>query len=997
MKRIFRIIKIFALLLSICTFITNGCVYAFGDTVYMPNLSYIGDNEVTFIVEVEGGPALTNDKLKKGFSLNSITNEIISEQNKVIDSIKEEVSDKATIGYTYTSLFNGFSLDGKEAQLEAIKNIDGVKNVYISRKIPFKQPMVESSGEAVDVDSAYDSKYTGEGQAIAVIDAFCDIEHDIFKGDIKNPKFSEEYIDGLLKNNTLNTENISTGVYRNEKFPFVYNYAAKSLDVDVCESDHGTHVAGIAAGNNGKSSKGTTFTGVAPDAQIVFMNIMQDGYIADKDVFAALNDSALIGVDVINMSLGDEYSDSAIDYVYDTIVKNARESGISVAAAAGNSSRKYKEKTPLTANIDYSTVGSPGVSKDVTAVASAYVKSRTSTASGTEKIYTKRISSYSSWGVDSTLELKPEVSAPGESIYCSIPNNKYIRMSGTSMASPYIAGAYALTRQYYKSNPYIAAYNGYTGGEFSDLIENVIMNSAEILRYENGVPYSPRVQGAGLINFKNLLNSKVLLTGNSDKAKISLGEIDNSFDVSFKITNISNETVRFDDISIELLTDGYTTKNGENYVADSVKIENSFINNLPTEISVAPGKEYTFTAKIALDNEFLKENKKIFTNGFFIDGFVVLNTQDKSQYASMPFTGFYGGWKTAPIFDKTRYDEGGSILIDPNNADTSGTYLRLINKNNSKEMYFAGINNCDKTILNKKYISFSNKSNFDLQIHIQSLRAASKYGFIITDKADKTVWGLIMGNKNAVFGKYDPISIGLSNNKFSDIAEGDYNLKIDAYGVGSEEVSDTFTLPLAIDNTAPQVISAAYNEDTKRLIVVAKDNQYLSYIKVKYDDTFTELPYNETEQNEKEQTVTKEVILDDVKDPSSISVKVFDYAMNIGEKEVKIEKNNDRFEVKLLTVCNVNNEVTATFNFVNSGEAADADIIAGFYDDKSKLIAVDKIDDYSIEKGSVDLTFKENCDIQKIKSIRVFIWNPTAAIPLDNAKTFMYICDYLNE
>lgn len=128
--------------------------------------------------------------------------------------------------------------------------------------------------------------------------------------------------------------------------------------------------------------------------------------------------------------------------------------------------------------------------------------------------------------------------------------------------------------------------------------------------------------------------------------------------------------------------------------------------------------------------------------------------------------------------------------------------------------------------------------------------------------------------------------------------------------------------------------------------------------------------------------------LSDVKDPSTISLKVFDYAMNIGEKEIQIEKAKDKFEVNLLTISNVNNEVAATFDFSNLGESVEADIFAGFYDDKSKLIAVDKMDNYSIEKGSVDLTFKEKCDIQKIKSIRVFIWNPTAAIPMDNVKTF---------
>ena len=62
------------------------------------------------------------------------------------------------------------------------------------------------------------------------------------------------------------------------------------------------------------------------------------------------------------------------------------------------------------------------------------------------------MSDFSSWGVTLDLKLKPEIAAPGGNIYSAVLNNGYANMSGTSMASPHMAGLSALAKQYIMSD-----------------------------------------------------------------------------------------------------------------------------------------------------------------------------------------------------------------------------------------------------------------------------------------------------------------------------------------------------------------------------------------------------------------------------------------------------------------------------------------------------------------------------------------------------------------
>lgn len=86
-----------------------------------------------------------------------------------------------------------------------------------------------------------------------------------------------------------------------------------------------------------------------------------------------------------------------------------------------------------------------------------------------------RMSDFSSWGTTSDLKLKPEITAPGGDIYSTLPNNLYGNMSGTSMASPHLAGAAAVMNQYIRES--VEGGIGMTAAEKTELSNALMMST----------------------------------------------------------------------------------------------------------------------------------------------------------------------------------------------------------------------------------------------------------------------------------------------------------------------------------------------------------------------------------------------------------------------------------------------------------------------------------------------------------------------------------------
>ncbi|MBQ7428218.1 MAG: S8 family serine peptidase [Butyrivibrio sp.] len=159
------------------------------------------------------------------------------------------------------------------------------------------------------------------------------------------------------------------------------------------------------------------------------------------------------------------------------------------------------------------------------------------------------MSTFSSYGVPGTLDLKPEITAPGGNIYSTRDDGTYGNMSGTSMAAPSISGQTALVEQYIKENNLADV----TGLSIRTLAQSLLMSTATPLHEGNDASqpeYSPRSQGAGLANVHDAVSTPAYILvgdkeGNDGKVKAVLGddpEKTGNYSFDFDVYNMTNET-----------------------------------------------------------------------------------------------------------------------------------------------------------------------------------------------------------------------------------------------------------------------------------------------------------------------------------------------------------------------------------------------------------------------------------------------------------------------
>ena len=181
-----------------------------------------------------------------------------------------------------------------------------------------------------------------------------------------------------------------------------------------------------------------------------------------------------------------------------------------------------------------------------------------------------QMSDFSSWGVTPDLQLMPDVTAPGGNIYSTVMDGKYDTMSGTSMASPHIAGMGAIVLQALHDK-----YPKLSDSELHTVAESLLMSTAVPLEDPSGILYSPRKQGAGSANVYAAVSSPVYLTSEQPTGeltpKASMGDDDartGKFEFSFQIHNLEDKAVSYV-LDGEALTDQFVVINGEEYMGET--------------------------------------------------------------------------------------------------------------------------------------------------------------------------------------------------------------------------------------------------------------------------------------------------------------------------------------------------------------------------------------------------------------------------------------------
>ncbi|MBN1638143.1 MAG: S8 family serine peptidase, partial [Ignavibacteriales bacterium] len=411
----------------------------------------------------------------------------------------------------YYKVFNGVNIVIPKGMLGEIEKLDYVKRIHTNNK---KEITLDESVPLIGADKVWlDLGVKGEGIRIGIIDTGIDYFHPALGGGF--------------------------GIgYKVEGGYDFYNNDADPMD----DHGHGTHVAGISAGDN------EVIQGVAPKAKLYAYKVLSaDGWGYDTDILAAIercvdpnNDGNKSDkLDVVNMSLGgwgnpdDELS---------TAVDNAVELGVIFTIAAGN-------------DYDYNTIGSPGTSRNAITVGSS------------DK--TDIISYFSSRKPNTKIySIKPDVLAPGRSINSSILSNSYGKMSGTSMAAPHVAGLCALLKQLRPT---------WTPFE----IKSAVMTTAKDLGYDVMTQGSGRIDAFGSATVSTTIVPSSLSFGLDDVSQ-TIWTINDTVEVK----NYDNVSQNYN-ISISGLQSGIT------------------LNANPTSFSLSSGNTQKVIYTLQVDNSVL--------------------------------------------------------------------------------------------------------------------------------------------------------------------------------------------------------------------------------------------------------------------------------------------------------------------------------------------------------------------------------------------------------
>lgn len=416
-----------------------------------------------------------------------------------------------------------------------------------------------------------------------------------------------------------------------------------------------------------------------------------------------------------------------------------------------------------------------------------------------------QISDFSSWGSTPDLRLKPEIAAPGSDILSLQNGDTYGVMSGTSMASPHVAGASAVMKDYMDDT---ARFGDLPEGEKAFQAKVLLMNSAKVM-YNNGIARSPRAQGAGMMNLENAIETTTLaynpVTG---EAKLELKEVaGKSLDLNLKVENFGSVNHSYE-AEVILLTDEIV--DGK-YTEYSRNVEFALTGDEEFSVNAGAARNIQFTVDFSADE--IQEEQ-------FIEGFVVLTAEDGTT-ATVPFMGFYGDWNKPYVLDNMYLANG----QDPY-GDTYFDYSSLLYRAPSGGLYYQDFSN-GRLELNPAnpisaltgldniipYLSFiRNAKTFEVNILDENGKQLHKVG---TAEDIRKVYRLAA---NA------PVRIvyeGIWDGNFVDgpAEDGKYFYEMKSTINYENAVPQSKQIPVLIDNTAPVVKNARIVEEDGKFML----------------------------------------------------------------------------------------------------------------------------------------------------------------------------------
>ena len=446
-------------------------------------------------------------------------------------------------------------------------------------------------------------------------------------------------------------------------------------------------------------------------------------------------------------------------------------------------------------------------------------------------------SEFSAWGVSPDLRLKPEIAAPGGEVFSSIPGGAYEQSSGTSMATPQMAGVSTIVLQRVQSDPLFASMSA---RQKVDVVQNLIMGTAHPLTdaaQTTGALYSPRKQGAGLVDALAATTSSVYPTvvgaPEQSRPKADLGDGTKGwhFDVTFH--NLSGVPATYELSSqalSEIVDGGFFTQHSSDWRGKGVEITYSGAASASAEgatVTVPASGEATVGIDIAPGSEFASYVAENTPNGTFLDGFVRFASRTDGQPdLAVPYLGFYGDWGKAPIFDALASDGGAhtraSAIVNGKTGDSLG-YNPLV-----KAADRTGNPNPRRYVVSR---STASGAPTILEPRTGTLRSVHSLTSTYTNEAAETVFS-VTNHRNWkslyqasteentwVEAYHESSAFDANADPFAQLPDGEYTLRIAASNDGPSRAEQSISYDFRLDTTAPVISELSYSGKDEGFVV----------------------------------------------------------------------------------------------------------------------------------------------------------------------------------
>lgn len=541
-----------------------------------------------------------------------------------------------------------------------------------------------------------------------------------------------------------------------------------------------------------------------------------------------------------------------------------------------------------------------------------------------------KVSTFSSWGSTPTLDIKPEISAPGGNILSVSKGEKYEEMSGTSMATPYVSGCAALVLESLQKS---LADGSLVLGDttLNTFVKNTLMNTADPIA-DGSVIYSVRQQGSGMADPLSAAENRVLVTYNG-LASVALKEVGSTASFTLTLTNYGASAASYSLASSAVYTD--VTGSDGSYGMEL--LSGASVTYDKASVTVPAGGTAQVTGTLTIPASAAKNH--------FVEAFVSL---EGDVDLSVPVMGFYGDWYGSErIVDLPAWDEDNILTnyyenLPVTTVAAGGSYAGYDTENLTTDpQHIAFSPNGDGDFDTAQPILGLLRSSQEITVDVldgngQVVRQINHRENVAKTLAmdaneSRSPITLLSGGTQGD-GTWDGTRYDIATGEYVMCGEGQYTLRVRARMPGSDRVETTL-LPVKLDLTAPQVhiTSAAVDDGMLYLTYTAQDYSGIlntAAVFVNGQEELDFVPGNDAAYNEETGEYSVVLPVETYQDGqmNEIALTCMDYAFN-GTTDILY--TNARLDAAVM-FSNLNNDDSLTV-LRDISYSADYDYVAESY------------------------------------------------------------------